>query len=109
MCVVPTSGSTGAPQHVVLLYAAWMHRFRWQASAYPLRPHHCLLVKTPPAFVDSVWEALMSAMCGACTSASRNPLVISRVGFQVLFGHRRVELLCYVNETPWHGMDGLLR
>jgi acyl-coenzyme A synthetase/AMP-(fatty) acid ligase len=67
LCVVFTSGSTGSTQHVLLSYTSWMHRFRWQQSHYPLQPCHSLLVKTSPAFVDSVWETLMCAMCGALT------------------------------------------
>lgn len=64
VCVLQTSGSSGASKYVALVESAVVHRLQWQAGAYPLGASAVVAVKTRPSFVDSLWELLAPAVAG---------------------------------------------
>lgn len=54
--VIYTSGTTGRPKGVLGLHCGAVNRFRWMWRTYPFADGARACQRTPPSFVDSVWE-----------------------------------------------------
>ena len=87
VCIVVTSGSTGAPKYVALGALGLLHRLTWNATRPSNSQHRCgkfepadatkalqptllsssvVAVKTSEAFVDSLWELFAPLAFGVC-------------------------------------------
>ena len=64
-CLIYTSGSTGPPKAVVGLHRGAVGRVRWMQGAYPVSGDEVCALRTPVAFVDSVWETFGPLLAGA--------------------------------------------
>ncbi|MER7169247.1 non-ribosomal peptide synthetase, partial [Micromonospora sp. NPDC000207] len=65
--VIYTSGSTGRPKGVAVTGRAIVNRIEWFAAEHPYRPDDVGCLKTPIAFVDSLWELLGGLVHGVPT------------------------------------------
>ncbi|HKE19752.1 MAG TPA: amino acid adenylation domain-containing protein [Kofleriaceae bacterium] len=54
--VVYTSGSTGRPKGVATTHRALVNQIVWFARDLPWRPGEVAMLRSSPAFVDSLWE-----------------------------------------------------
>ena len=66
-----TSGSTGRPKGVVNIQKGLINRLMWMQDEYPLKPHDCVLQKTPFAFDVSVWEFFWPLLNGSSLVVAR--------------------------------------
>ena len=64
LLMVWTSGSTGSPKTPVLTQRGLRNRLLWDRTAFPREPRPRALLKTSPAFVDSVAELLQPFVDG---------------------------------------------
>ncbi len=67
--IIYTSGSTGTPKGVVGLHRGIVNVCSWMTREFPFRAHDVCCAKTPPAFVDALWETYSALLNGV-------PLVI---------------------------------
>jgi amino acid adenylation domain-containing protein len=65
--VIYTSGSTGRPKGVAVTGRALVNRVEWFAAECPPGPGEVGALKTPIAFVDSLWELLGGLLHGVPT------------------------------------------
>lgn len=61
-----TSGSTGTPGAVLGMHAATVNRLMWLQEVCPIRSNERHLMRTSPAFVDSIAE-LFGPLCAGAT------------------------------------------
>ncbi|GAB1818976.1 amino acid adenylation domain-containing protein [Herbidospora sp. RD11066] len=71
-CVIFTSGSTGRPKGVALTGRSLLNRLTWMRRAVPFAAGEVSCVKTPIAFVDSLWE-LLGPLTGGMPSVVLSP------------------------------------
>ena len=64
MCISATSGSAGQPKYVSISHSSILHRVRWQQTTFPLSGDDLVMIKTSPAFVDSLWELISPMIFG---------------------------------------------
>lgn len=81
-----TSGSTGRALGVCGTQQGVLNRCRWMQAAFPFQPGDCVALKTAPAFVDSVWEALGPLLAGVPLVAAPQPRDAAQVGRERLAG-----------------------
>jgi amino acid adenylation domain-containing protein len=62
--LLPTSGSTGEPKHVLLTHAAVGNRLAWMWRWFPFAADDVVAYKTSPAFVDFIGEAFGALLRG---------------------------------------------
>lgn len=84
LVLASTSGTTGQPRHPRLTQAALLNRLDWGASLIDADETARSLLKTSPAFVDSLAEALLPLMTGhtaigADPAAIRTPSTLMRL------------------------------
>ena len=65
--VIYTSGSTGPPKGVAVQHDQILNRLHWMWASYPFAPGEVSCAKTPPTFVDSLWELLGPLLRGVPT------------------------------------------
>src|SRR5919107_4021357 len=65
--VIYTSGSTGVPKGVAAEHDQILNRLHWMWTTYPFGPGEVACAKTPPGFVDSLWELLGALLRGVPT------------------------------------------
>eukprot|EP00892_Ulva_mutabilis_P000001 jgi/Ulvmu1/10000/UM059_0049.1 len=73
LCLVATSGSAGEPKYVLLSHKSFLHRMRWQEAKFPLPSDAVVMIKSSPAFVDSLWEVLAPMCFGRAPSYWLSP------------------------------------
>ncbi|MEU7104377.1 amino acid adenylation domain-containing protein [Streptomyces sp. NPDC046215] len=81
--VLPTSGTTGRPEGVVVPHSAIDNRLRWMQGTCPLAPGDRVLHKAPAASDASVWELFRPLREGATLVVAgpddhRDPAALAR-------------------------------
>lgn len=82
--MVWTSGSTGSPKVPVLTQRALLNRLHWDAHRFPQEEKPLCLLKTSPAFGDSIVEVLLPLTEGHATviadpAAIRTPSALTQL------------------------------